>query len=168
MIRLREARLPIHRAAGLLIRSPGALAPGLAVLGLVFKCCRPLGQQMKAYHSVMPAAVTRRPLADMKKGAGPKPTVRNEEAPEIVLSTGASSVTRLAIRARLVGLWAVGAYLRSKFGAAGKVPKRSPGAIERTGAQVWGKQCLPGFRGIATVGSRLRRLISGTPDPIAG
>jgi hypothetical protein len=29
---------------------------------------------MKAYHSVMPAAVTRRPLADMKKGAGPKPT----------------------------------------------------------------------------------------------
>ena len=42
-------------------------APGLAVMGSVFKCCRPLGQQMKAYHSVMPAAVTRRPLADMKR-----------------------------------------------------------------------------------------------------
>ena len=112
-------------------------APGLAVLGSVFKCCRPLGQQMKAYHSVMPAAVTRRPLADMKKGAGPTPTVRNEEAPEIVLSTGASSVTRLAIRARLVGLWAVGAYLRSKFGDAGKVPKRSPGRVRhRRGFQV--------------------------------
>jgi hypothetical protein len=31
------------------------------------------GQQMKAYHSVMPAAVIRRPLANIEKGRRPKP-----------------------------------------------------------------------------------------------
>ena len=55
-------------AAGFLIRSPGArLHRGSQFWDRCVQICRPLGQQMKAYHSVMPAAVTRLPLADMKR-----------------------------------------------------------------------------------------------------
>ena len=79
----------------LLIQDHQLLPPNchfrLAVLGSVFKCCRPLGQQMKAYHSVMPAAVTRRPLADMR----PKPMPKNDHT-EVVLAALASHASKLS------------------------------------------------------------------------